>query len=108
MTRENSKQPEASTNAASEAELYANAEAIVKAASAEPKPRPKRKATKKAKEEHPPLPDETQPAPDLPKPKRTAADYDLKDILADDSEEEELTEALPVSATITTKVRLPA
>ena len=33
---------------------------------AEVKPKPKRKAVKKAKEEHPPLPDETKPAPDLP------------------------------------------
>lgn len=71
---------------------------------AEAKPKTPRKSAKKAKEERPPLPEETQPVPDLPKPKRTAADYDLKDILADDSDDDEYTEALPVAAKITTKL----
>jgi hypothetical protein len=91
------------------ADMSPEGEPIEKAASTETPagPRPKSKPgakLKKAKEERAPLPDETQPAPDLPKPKRAVADYDLKDIIADDSDEEEFTEALPVSANITTKL----
>ena len=104
MMRDTSNQTKAALP--SEEELHEAAEAIVKGASSEPEPKPKskRKTAKKAKEEHPPLPDETQPAQDLPKPKREAADYDLSSILADDSDEEEYTEALPNSAKITTKL----
>ena len=63
MSQRNSKtQPETDPTPATEAELRANAEAIVKGASSKAKPKPKRKTAKKAKEEHSPLPDETQPA----------------------------------------------
>jgi hypothetical protein len=47
------------------------AEPIDKAATSEPKP--KRKSVKKVKEEHPPLPDEAQPAPEAPKVAQTDA-----------------------------------
>jgi hypothetical protein len=50
----------------------------------------------KPKEPAEPLPEETQPAPDLPQPKRTKANYTIDDIIADDSDEDEYSEAAPV------------
>jgi hypothetical protein len=63
---------------------------------------PKRKV--KAAEERPPLPDETEPAPELPKGKRTARDYDVSDIIADDSAEDEFSETVPTAIRITTRL----
>ena len=55
------------------------------------------------KEPKAPLPEETKPAPTLPKATRSAADYDLSDILADDSDED-YTDAIPVGVRITFKL----
>jgi hypothetical protein len=63
----------------------------------------KRKKTKAA-EERAPLPDETEPAPELPRGKRTARDYDVNDIIADDSEEDEFSEAIPSAIRLTTRL----
>jgi hypothetical protein len=51
----------------------------------------------------PSLPEETLPAPVLPKAKRTAADYDLSDILADDSDED-YADPVPMGERITFKL----
>jgi hypothetical protein len=72
-----------------------------KEAEAEPKPdgaRNARAKKAKAKKEGPsePLPDETQPPPDLPKAKRSKKDYSVEDIIADDSDEDEYSDAAPI------------
>jgi hypothetical protein len=59
---------------------------------------PPARKTKKANQEEStePLPDEAQPAPEMPKAERTEEDYDTDDILADDSDtEDELSEPAP-------------
>jgi hypothetical protein len=58
----------------------------------------------KAAEERTPLPDETEPAPKLVKGERTARDYDVSDIIADDSDEDEFSEPGPSAIRITTKL----
>jgi hypothetical protein len=49
-----------------------------------------------ASEKHAPLPDKTEPASKLAKGERTAKDYDISDIIADDSDEDEFSEPRPV------------
>jgi hypothetical protein len=60
------------------------------------KAEPEAKKAKKIQEPSEPLPDEAKPAPDLPQPKRTKANYTIDDIIADDSDEDEYSDAAPV------------
>jgi hypothetical protein len=65
----------------------------------EPKPdgmgKPHVKEAKKEEAPTEPLPDEAQPAPDVPKAKRAKTDYDIDDIIADDSDDDEYSDAAP-------------
>jgi hypothetical protein len=57
----------------------------------------RKRRAKKVKDEEPTesWPEEAQPAPAMPKPERTAADYKIEDIIADDSDETELSVEAP-------------
>jgi hypothetical protein len=72
----------------------------------ESKPKGGRRTRKSAKsgteEERPPLPDEAKPAPELPTPKPPRA-INIEDLIADDSEEDALSEEILAPAKLVTK-----